>query len=79
MKMQDQQLLSEYRRTRSQRAFAELVRRYADVVYAAARRQVKVPAMAEDAPLVKRTRHNPSEATGYLGKSPKSRRSIRNR
>ena len=46
--MQDQQLLSEYRRARSQQAFAELVRRYADVVYAAARRQVKVPAMAED-------------------------------
>ena len=48
MKMQDQQLLGEYRRTRSQQAFAELVGRYADVVYAAARRQVKVPAMAED-------------------------------
>lgn len=46
--MHDQQLLSEYRQTRSQQAFAELVRRYADVVYAAARRQVKVPAMAED-------------------------------
>ena len=46
--MQDQQLLGEYRRTRSQQAFGELVGRYADVVYAAARRQVKAPAMAED-------------------------------
>ena len=45
----DRQLLDRYRSTRCDDALAELVRRYADLIYAAARRQVKDPGLAEDA------------------------------
>jgi RNA polymerase sigma factor (sigma-70 family) len=46
--MDDSQLLQEYVATRSQRAFALLVERYIQLVYAAARRQVRDAHLAED-------------------------------
>src|SRR5947209_5596365 len=46
--MSDRELLEQYARDGSQAAFAELVRRYANLVYRAARRQTSDPAMAED-------------------------------
>jgi RNA polymerase sigma factor (sigma-70 family) len=46
--MQDRQLLTTFAQTRSQDAFAELVRRYMDPVYSAARRQVRDSQLAED-------------------------------
>ncbi len=46
--MTDAQLLTEYVHHASQEAFAALVGRYIDIVYAAARRQVVDPGMAED-------------------------------
>src|SRR4051794_24151353 len=46
--MDDRQLLSEYVATGSQAAFGELVSRHIDAVYAAARRQVRDPHLAED-------------------------------
>jgi RNA polymerase sigma factor (sigma-70 family) len=44
----DAQLLNAYAQTGSQEAFGLLVRRYADFVYSAARRQVNDPGLAED-------------------------------
>jgi len=46
--MQDHLLLTDFAETRSQDAFAELVRRYMDPVYSAARRQVRDSQLAED-------------------------------
>lgn len=44
----DLELLADYARTGAQSAFAELVRRHVDLVYTAARRQVRDPHLAED-------------------------------
>ncbi len=44
----DHALLDEFARSRSEQAFAELVRRHVDLVYAAARRQVRDAHLAED-------------------------------
>jgi RNA polymerase sigma factor (sigma-70 family) len=44
----DHDLLRDFVNTRSQAAFAELVRRHVDLVYSAARRQVRSPQLAED-------------------------------
>src|SRR5882724_2488169 len=44
----DQQLLHIYAETRSETAFAELVRRHVDFVYSAALRMVRDPHLAED-------------------------------
>lgn len=49
MDASDRQLLEDFAQTRSQEAFAELVRRYVDLVYSAARRQLRDPADADDA------------------------------
>ena len=46
--MQDVELLREYVRSDSQKAFAELARRHVDFVYSVALRQVRDPATAED-------------------------------
>ncbi|MGD0767710.1 MAG: sigma-70 family RNA polymerase sigma factor [Tepidisphaeraceae bacterium] len=46
--MQDRELLVKFAQSRSQDAFAELVRRYMDSVYSAARRQVRDSQFAED-------------------------------
>ena len=45
----DEQLLHDYRTSRSDAAFAGLVRRYADLVYSAALRQTRNPGLAEEA------------------------------
>jgi RNA polymerase sigma factor (sigma-70 family) len=44
----DAELLRSYSESRSQEAFTELVRRYVDLVYTSARRQVREPNLAED-------------------------------
>lgn len=44
----DLQLLARYRRHRAEDAFAELVRRYVDLVHSAALRQVRSPQLAEE-------------------------------
>jgi RNA polymerase sigma factor (sigma-70 family) len=46
--LSDQQLLRDYTGTRSEAAFAELVRRYVDLVYSAAIRMVRDAHLAED-------------------------------
>jgi RNA polymerase sigma factor (sigma-70 family) len=46
--MTDRQLLDEYAASKSESAFAELVRRHADWVYSAARRLVRDPHLADD-------------------------------
>lgn len=46
--MLDQDLLSKFVRERSQEAFAEIVRRHIDTVYASARRQVRDAQLADD-------------------------------
>ncbi|MGD0140806.1 MAG: sigma-70 family RNA polymerase sigma factor [Tepidisphaeraceae bacterium] len=46
--MQDRELLTKFAQTRSQDAFAELVRHHMDSVYSAARRQVRDGQLAED-------------------------------
>src|SRR5580698_8266786 len=46
--MSDIELRRDYLATRSERAFAELVDRYIDLVYSAARRQVRDTHLAED-------------------------------
>src|SRR5690349_2856873 len=48
LEMQDADLLREYADTRSETAFAELVRRYLNLVYSAALRQVRDPHVAEE-------------------------------
>ncbi|HXS68319.1 MAG TPA: sigma-70 family RNA polymerase sigma factor [Candidatus Polarisedimenticolia bacterium] len=48
IKMNDTELLQAFRKERSEEAFAELVRRYAGLVYSAAKRRVANAAMAED-------------------------------
>src|SRR5581483_9489435 len=44
----DAELLRQFKLARSESAFAELVRRYVDLVYTAARRQLKDPADVDD-------------------------------
>src|SRR4051812_32441210 len=46
--MDDNELLREYVKTGSHAAFGQLVSRHIDMVYAAARRQTRDPATAED-------------------------------
>jgi RNA polymerase sigma factor (sigma-70 family) len=46
--MQDAELLREYVRNGSETAFAELVKRYVDLVYSSARRQLGDPQLAEE-------------------------------
>ncbi len=46
--MDDSELINDFTRTRSESAFRELVHRHVNLVYAAARRQVRDPALAED-------------------------------
>jgi RNA polymerase sigma factor (sigma-70 family) len=46
--MQDRELLSKFAQTQAQDAFSELVGRYMDAVYSAARRQVRDSQLAED-------------------------------
>ncbi|HTW94510.1 MAG TPA: sigma-70 family RNA polymerase sigma factor, partial [Tepidisphaeraceae bacterium] len=46
--LSDHALLSTYASKGSQQAFAELVRRYGDLVYSAARRQIRDPHLAQD-------------------------------
>ena len=48
MTADDAMLVREFAETRSESAFAELVRRYADLVYATARRVTGSSAVAED-------------------------------
>jgi len=47
--MQDWELLADYLRTGSQSAFAEVVERYINLVYATCLREIKDPQLAEDA------------------------------
>jgi len=47
--MQDWELLADYLRTGSQTAFAEVVERYINLVYATCLREIKNPQLAEDA------------------------------
>lgn len=49
LKMNGAELLNEFRTTRSESAFAELVRRYAGLVYSVAKRQIPDGSLAEDA------------------------------
>jgi len=44
----DLQLLTRYARSRTEDAFAELVRRHLDLVHSAALRQVRSPQLAEE-------------------------------
>src|SRR5947207_4370377 len=44
----DLEMLQRYARDRSEDAFAEIVRRHADLVYSAALRQVRSPQLAEE-------------------------------
>src|SRR5579859_2957338 len=46
--MEDIELVREYARTRSETAFAELTRRYVNLVYSSALRQVRDATLAED-------------------------------
>src|SRR6478735_6587679 len=48
MNTTDQQLLDDYRTHGADDAFAALVQRYLDLVYSAALRQVREPALAQD-------------------------------
>ena len=48
MMIPDSQLLQDYARAKSQDAFTELVRRHLNLVYSAARRQVRSPQLAEE-------------------------------
>src|SRR3954465_7589098 len=45
---QDLELLGQYAAERSEAAFTQLVRRHLDLVYSAARRQVRSPQLAEE-------------------------------
>ncbi len=46
--MSETELLEAFRKERSEDAFAELVRRYASLVYSVAKRRLANPALAED-------------------------------
>ena len=46
--MPDHELIQAYTQQGSERAFADLVRRYLDLVYSTARRQVRAPHLAEE-------------------------------
>ena len=46
--MSDHELLQSYTRDHAQSAFATLVERHVDLVYSAARRQVRSPHLAEE-------------------------------
>src|SRR5438876_4933477 len=48
MNATDQQLLEDYRARGTDEAFSALVQRYVDLVYSAALRQVRDPALAQD-------------------------------
>jgi RNA polymerase sigma factor (sigma-70 family) len=69
----DGQLLAEFVQSRSDQAFAQIVQRYADLVYAAARRQVADAHVAEDVAqatfvvLARRAKSvNPNHLAGWL-------------
>lgn len=72
--MTDQDLWQQFLTGRSEAAFAELVRRYIGLVYAAARRQIKDPGAAEDVTQSvfvllaekARTLHNAAAIPGWL-------------
>jgi hypothetical protein len=85
MKMQDAELLREYVRNGSETAFAELVKRYVDLVYCSARRQLGDAQLAEEVAqnvfACWRAKPGPSEANrcssaGCIGPHASSRRGL---
>ncbi|HEY7088588.1 MAG TPA: sigma-70 family RNA polymerase sigma factor [Tepidisphaeraceae bacterium] len=75
--MQDHELLADFVRNASQEAFRQLVRRYIDTIYTAARRQVRDPQLAQDVTqtvfivLAKKARrlHGEGSLAGWLMKT----------